>query len=450
MNPMKRIVFLFPVLWWVASCTSDTFLEPTPIDVQLEQALKAAGDGTLDYWKLPDPDDLDKIPQDPKNPLTPEKVHLGKLLFYETGLGQLALRPEGKETFSCATCHVPEAGFTPNNIQGVADGAVGFGNLGEGRHMMPTYRPEEADVQGTRPLSVLNVAYVQNTLWNGQFGANHNNVGTEDRWALDSATLVNFKGYYGLEAQNIEGFKLHRMAINHPKVLDTFGYRQLFDLAFPDWPEEERYSHETGSLAISAYLRTLLTNDAPFQRWLKGELDAMTQQEKRGALLFFTDAGCANCHTGPALNNNAYFAIGVKGIYQTSAPLATDVNDKRNLGRGGFTGRPEDMYKFQVPQLYNLKHAGFYFHGASKRSLREVVEYFNEGVPENPDVPLSQIAPTFRPLHLTEQEIEDLTAFLENALYDPNLVEKYVPDAVLSGYCFPNNDPVSRQDLGCE
>ncbi|MBV6442980.1 MAG: hypothetical protein EPGJADBJ_04708 [Saprospiraceae bacterium] len=106
------------------------------------------------------------------------------------------------------------------------------------------------------------------------------------------------------------------------------------------------------------------------------------------------------------------------------------------------------MYKFKVPQLYNLKNTGFYFHGASKQSLREVVEYFNNGIPENPDVPAGQIAAQFRPLGLTGQEMTDLVEFLENGLYDPNL-ERYAPVQTLSGNCFPNNDPLSRVETGC-
>ena len=106
------------------------------------------------------------------------------------------------------------------------------------------------------------------------------------------------------------------------------------------------------------------------------------------------------------------------------------------------------MFKFRVPQLYNLGDADFYFHGSSKQTLREVVEYFNEGIPENERVPISQIARQIRPLNLTEEEMDDLTAFLDNGLKDPDL-QRYVPENVLSGKCFPNNDLFSQIELGC-
>jgi cytochrome c peroxidase len=117
-------------------------------------------------------------------------------------------------------------------------------------------------------------------------------------------------------------------------------------------------------------------------------------------------------------------------------------------GRGTFTANPEDNYKFKTPQLYNLTDSPFLGHGSSFRSVREVVEYKNNGVPQNPNVPESQLAEQFRPLGLTEQEITDLVNFIENALYDPYL-SRYEPQTLPSGFCFPNNDVMSQIDQGC-
>ncbi|MFK7983997.1 MAG: hypothetical protein AB8G86_28735, partial [Saprospiraceae bacterium] len=97
---------------------------------------------------------------------------------------------------------------------------------------------------------------------------------------------------------------------------------------------------------------------------------------------------------------------------------------------------------------YNVGDFPFYFHGSSKSTLKEVVEYFNDGIPENPNVPAEQIARQFKPLNLTDEQVADLTAFLETGLRDPNL-QRYVPEEVLSGFCFPNNDVFSQIELGC-
>lgn len=404
--------------------------------------------GSPDFFVLPASDDFDNIPQSPSNPLSAEKVALGKLLFFEPAFGVEPKHPEGMQTFTCSSCHVPAAGFRPNRHQGIADGALGFGQKGEGREKYPFYSDDEIDAQGARPLSVLNVAFVTNSMWNGSFGSDEINEGTEGMWGVfDPGTAINHERLGSLEGQNIEGLKTHRILYTRDLV-EQYGYKALFDAAFPDVPEEERYSRKTGSFAISAYLRQLFCNEAPFQRWLKGEDNAMSEEQKRGALLFFGKAGCSRCHNQPNLGSITFQGVGVEDLFENGG-LKTSINDRRNLGRGGFTGRDEDMFKFRVPQLYNLADSGPYFHGSSKHTLREVLEYFNVGVPENPRVPKSQISPYFHPLNLTDAELDDLEVFIAEALRDANL-QRYVPEKVLSGFCFPNNDSLSKIDMGCK
>ena len=162
----------------------------------------------------------------------------------------------------------------------------------------------------------------------------------------------------------------------------------------------------------------------------------------------FSDAKCYHCHNDKNLGANEFYALGVNDLYQTGVAFNTSADDPRNLGRGEYSGDPLDNYKFKIPQLYNLADAPFYFHGSSKYTLKEVVNYFNDGIPENENVPTEQIARQFKPLNLTPQQVDDLTVFLETGLRDPNL-NRYVPEQVLSGYCFPNNDLFSKIELGC-
>lgn len=444
---MNRILLVIALGLILAGCAQDQL--SSPVDQKLARSLRnIAPTRDVSFFILPEADDFASIPQEEANPLTAEKVALGKLLFYETGLATDALHESGKGGYSCATCHLPTAGFMPGRVQGIADGGVGFGFNGEERRPSTEYEEGELDVQGARPLSLLNVAYVTNTTWSGKFGAHNVNEGTEYAWDKEELTKVNYLGMDGLETQNIEGLNLHRMVVDEETV-DRLGYRGMFDEAFGNVSEGERYSNLTASFAISAYLRTLTATRAPFQEWLKGNQSAMTALEKEGALLFFGKAGCYRCHTGPALNSMQFHALGVRDLYQTPGAVQTDENDVRNLGRGGFTGRPEDMYKFKVPGIYNMGDSPFYFHGSSKRSLWGLVEYFNKAIPENPNVPAEQIAREFHPLHLDIQEVEALVQFLETGLRDPDL-NRYMPDEVLSGNCFPNNDRQSKAELGCE
>lgn len=238
------------------------------------------------------------------------------------------------------------------------------------------------------------------------------------------------------------------MADGIPEELQA-AYEPLFDAAFSDVPTSERYDKEHAGLAIAAYERSILANEAPFQKWLNGDKNAMTDQEKEGATLFFAKANCVSCHTGPALNTMEFHALGMmdlndcpEEVFQVTAETSA------NLGRGDFTKNSADNYKFKVPQLYNMKDSPFYGHGSSFFSIREVLEYKNNGISANNRVPESQLAEDFTPLNLTDTELDALEAFLTNSLYDNNL-QRYIPSSLPSGNCFPNNDPMSRNDLGC-
>jgi cytochrome c peroxidase len=144
----------------------------------------------------------------------------------------------------------------------------------------------------------------------------------------------------------------------------------------------------------------------------------------------------------------AFCALGMPDLPEGAPGVHGTVAGKpETRGRGGFTGVAADDYRYKVPQLYNLTDAGFLGHGGTFRSVREVVEYVLAGVPANPAVPPSQLAPEFRPIALPRGAVDDLVAFLEEALRDPDL-SRYLPESLPSGSCFPNNDPQTREDLG--
>jgi cytochrome c peroxidase len=447
MLPHRALLFGCLVLLF-AGCDSD----PAPtssLDAELHDALAAAADGQgPDVFRMPS--SLENIPQDPRNPLTPEKVELGRLLFHETALAVNPVKEEGRGTYACASCHHPAAGFEVAVPQGIAEGGVGFGRYGERRRLDPRYAPDEADMLPVRVPPTLNVAWQEAMLWNGQFGATGVNAGTEAHWDPETPVGTNALGYEGLETQAIAGLAVHRMADGPAAVAEAYPeYRALFDAAFPDRPDGERVSMETAGLAIAAYERTILATEAPFQRWLRGETDAMSRAQKRGAVVFFGKAECAACHAGPALSSMTFHALGMGELGGPGVFSAFNPEDPVHLGRGGFTGRDEDRYRFKTPQLYNLADHVFFGHGATFNSVREVVEYKNRAEPENEIVPADRLSPAFRPLGLSEDEIDDLVMFLSRGLYDPDLA-RYVPARVPSGQCFPTNDPESRRDLGCE
>lgn len=452
MKPITAILLAAMAIVSLSSCKKDREITevstPTDYDLLLKEALIEASDGQGEsFFILPDEGQYNMIPQDPLNPINHLKVELGKLLYHESGIAIDPRLSEGMNSVSCASCHHAQAGFQANIRQGIGEGGLGFGVAGESRKVNPNYPLDSIDVQPIRTPTVLNCAYQKVMLWNGQFGATGPNTGTEALWPMGTPIFNNHFGHEGVETQAIAGLGVHRMDMNE-EVCETYNeYEELLDLCFPEFSESTRYTKRTAGLAIAAYERTIVANEAPFQRWLRGERNALSDSEKRGATLFFGKAECNNCHTGPALNSMSFYALGMDDLYGDGVVRETP-NANENLGRGGFTNDPTDNFKFKTPQLYNLKDSPFMGHGGSFRSVREVIEYKNAAVPSNPNVPISQLSEEFHPLNLTEEEISDLTNFIENGLYDPNLM-RYVPQQLPSGKCIPNNDIISQIDQGC-
>nr|WKN38938.1 cytochrome c peroxidase [Tunicatimonas sp. TK19036] len=446
---MQRYFLLaLTCLSFLSSCQQDPeapVQKKSLLDQQLAQALQAASRGKgISFFRLPDSDDFSQIPQDPNNFLTNEKVALGKLLYHETALAVKSKFSEGMRTYSCASCHHAQAGFQAGTRQGVGDGGTGFGVAGEGRKHNILFPTDSIDVQPVRSPSTLNSAYQVVQLWNGQFGATGPNEGTENQWKKGTPIETNHLGFEGVETQAIAGLTVHRLNCDTALIAHT-AYKQYFDRAFSQTNEKERYALQQAGLAIAAYERTLLANQAPFQRYLRGETAAISEHQKQGALLFFGKANCTSCHTGPALNSMEFHALGMGDLLGDGVHRNT-TSDPAHRGRSSFTGKSEDDYKFKVPQLYNLKDSPFYGHGGTFHSVQEVIMYKNEADPENAVVPDSQLAKEFVPLNLNEEEVQQLTDFVENALYDPHL-SRYVPDSLPSGLCFPNNDAQTRTDL---
>jgi hypothetical protein len=269
---------------------------------------------------------------------------------------------------------------------------------------------------------------------------------------------------------------------------------------------------DTALRATATFLRTTVTRDTPFDRFLDGE-DALTARQRHGAALFFTKAeeggaGCFTCHSGPMLNKQAndpditgvghfveenFFNLGI-GDHPLQAlnalrrgRLHFDANGNplphgEDTGRQEITQNPEHAYKFRSLTLRQLKDARTFFHNGSFTSIRDVVSYFNDGVPQDPQ--FAGRAPTLEPrfthprgehaprgLGLGKEQLDALTDFLENGLYDPGFARAFQPTdgdlaysknhpelvalgakdgQMLSGRAIDNDDPLSRRDQGLE
>lgn len=439
-----QLIVLLTLTIFISSCVKEEKISDPESDSLRMLIASKSKDGTLESLVLPESNNFTSIPQDPKNPLSSAKVELGRMLFHESALAINPKNAISMGTYSCASCHNAGAGFQSGIRQGIGDGGIGYGTAGEMRKKSEMYPIDMLDIQPLKSPSVLNTAYQKLMLWNGQFGATENNEGTEVNWFPGSPIANNHLGFEGLEIQAIAGFGVHRMGVN-VDLLDSGKYKELFAAAYPNSQEASRYSSQKIGMAIAAYERTVLANKAPFQEYLRGDDAALSSQQKEGAALFFDKANCAQCHNGPGLNNMEFHAVGMGAL---DGPGVYALETNAELGRGSFTGKAKDMYAFKVPQLYNLKDARFYGHGATFTSIEEVIRYKNAAIAQSNDVQENQLSEHFVPLQLTEGEIEALTDFVENGLYDPDL-QRYEPSDLPSGSCVPNNDEMSKSHRGC-
>ncbi len=425
------------------SCVkTNSEFQPNSFDLQRLLNIKF---GSVETLILPESNDFKHIPQDTSNPISNIKVQLGKLLFFDPALSFNPKCIAAARTFSCASCHFAEAGFQAGTKQSIAGGGRGHGLL---RHKHPLCDSSELDVQMLRTPSIVNCAYQEVQLWSGKLGCCGPNKGTDSVWPKGSFIELNRLGMAGVETQARVGLEAHGIRMS-PELINETNYGWMFDSAFSNIDPNIKYRRFTMAKAIAAYERTVLTYKAPFQRWLRGDTNALNPKQIKGAYLFFDKAFCGECHKGPALNSMGFYALGMNDMEGSDVIQKIDAPMDVKLGRGGFTHREEDKFKFKVPQLYNPKDVEFLGHGGSFCSVLEIIQYKNAAIPENKSVDRKYISPQFKPLHLTNDEMECINDFIMNGLYDPDL-HRYNPESVPSGFCFPNADQLSKKQLGCQ
>lgn len=413
--------------------------ETEQLSESLRQLLTAQSGGLgIQAFVLPDSDDYANIPQDPLNPITEAKVKLGQAFFHDNRFALNGLSDQ-EPSWSCSTCHTVATGFKPGVPQGIGEGGEGFG---VNRRLSLGFDPLAADNAVNKPdmqpiavPSILNVAFQEVVLWNGQLG-NASNGLINSRLPTNIVTpselpsSVNTHQLAGIESQAIAGQHIHRLRFTNDSPLQNNDrYVSMWQAAYPAGSDD--IARDVGK-AIAAFERTVYANRAPFQRWLRGDTEAMNISELAGANLFFGKAGCSGCHTGPALSSHAgaleeelFFAVGFADFDNNKVAIHGVIDEAARLGRGGFTGDVSQHYQFKVPQLYNLADTNVFGHGASFTSIKDVVQYKNDAIAQNPNA-VAFLDQRFQPLNLTIREINELTTFLRTGLYDADLA-RYFP-----------------------
>lgn len=339
---------------------------------------------------------LPAMPQPAENKVTHEKIRLGRKLFYDRRLSL-------NNTFSCAMCHIPEQGFTSNEMAT----AVGI----EGR-----------SVKRNSP-----------TLYNAGY-----------------ATALFHDGRESTLEQQVWGPLLAHNEMANPSVgyvIDklkvTDDYAEQFAKIFGKGP-----SMETVGMALASYERSLISGNSPFDRWHYGkEKRALSEAEQRGFTLFTGKAQCSSCHTiGPydaLLTDNTFHNTGIGYLEAMGTPdakrkiqvapgifidvdtdLIAQVSEVKahDLGRYEVTQNPQDRWKYKTPTLRNVGLTAPYMHNGSLVTLKEVVEFYNRGGVAN-----ENLDPLIQPLNLSDQDINDLVSFLTTLTGDN--VDELVADA---------------------
>lgn len=195
----------------------------------------------------------------------------------------------------------------------------------------------------------------------------------------------------GPMANPIEMGNTHDAIVAHLK--QVAGYRPMFAKAFGS----DEITIDRVAMAIATFERTVLSGNAPYDRYKRGDKSAMTASQVRGMDVFFTKAKCDRCHEGPNFTLNMYANLGVG----TNKPQPDE-------GRYVVTHNPRDWGAFKTPTLREIDHTAPYMHDGSLQTLEEVVEFYDRG-----GIPNKTLDENIKPLHLTVQDKADLVAFLK-------------------------------------
>lgn len=316
---------------------------------------------------------LPPVPVPAGNPMGDDKIALGRMLFFDARLS-------GDGSTSCASCHVPELGWSHSDA--LAPGYPG--------HRLWRNNP-----------TVLNAAHYKRLMWDG---------------TLDSLEIQARSAMQAPVEGNGKPFVVEMRLRLIPEYVARF--RQVFGSAWPQLDDAWR--------AIAAFERTVVSDprQVPFDRYLAGDNNALSDAARRGMALFEGKAGCIQCHYGALATDEGFHALGVlrQPLFdanplvqiavrwqnrQRDVPSAVYRNLDEDLGRYYQTRDKADIGKFRTPSLRELKYTAPYMHNGVFATLREVVDFFDAGGGETPNK-----SPLLRPLGLSDEEKNDLVAFL--------------------------------------
>lgn len=288
------------------------------------------------------------IPHPPDNPPIPGKVALGEALFFDPNLSSCG-------TVACASCHLPEKGFS------------------DGRRVSRGC----GDVPGRRNSTALYGAAHQSRLfWDGR-------AGTLEEQAVHPVEDP-------LEMANTWAEVLHYLSSGEHRGSGRVfpAARQYYAAAFAE-AFGGRIDTGSAAQALAAYQRTLVSSDAPFDRWLNGDDAALSTSQKQGALIFFGRARCGECHLPPTFSDSLFHNVGAPRagfestiLFPENNRICGGVAEEVDPGRGEASDSQPcaELGAFRTPSLRNVELSAPYMHNGAFVSLDSVVQhYWNVG-----------------------------------------------------------------------
>lgn len=357
-----------------AACGGD----PT-VDPPVEECTAITEEPNGYVWRLPPNFPRPKLPAD--NPMSEVKVELGRRLFYDKRLSE-------NQTQACASCHKQELAFTDGRT-------FGLGSTGEDH-------PRNA-------MGLTNVAYLSTLGWANPITFELEQQAVVPMFGAEPVEL----GLRGKEALLLERLRAE------PK------YQELFPRAFAE--DADPFSVTNVVRAISAFERTLISGDSPYDRFVRGDQNALSASADRGRLLFNSEKlECFHCHNGFNFQDSVNHACKTSreirfhntGLYNLGG---TGAYPEPNTGVFAVSAKETDMGRFRAPTLRNIAKTAPYMHDGSIATLDEVLDHYAAGgrtITDGPNAGVGSANPYKDALmigfELSAEERADVIAFLES------------------------------------
>ena len=341
----RKIRFCLITLTLLVGCGRNT----TPLSGTFNPDIQPLPAGLAGYEAM-------TIPAD--NPMTPEKVALGRQLFFDERLSIDGSR-------SCYSCHVCEHGLTDGLPK-----AIGAGNK-----QLPRSSP-----------TLWNIGYHKEFYWDGRSNS------------LEAQAMAAWKG-----GNMGAGDKTGEIAA---KINALGDYKTQFQKVF-----QSDATPENMMKAISAYERTIIGGNTPFDRWRAGDQSALSASAVRGWNIF-QSIKCNNCHDGILFTDQQYHNVGIGMDQKEPDP-----------GRGKVTNKPEDTGAFKTPTLRDIAKSAPYFHDGSAKTLEEAVDIMLAGGKPNQYLDKKNLEAH----KLLPEQREDVLNFLRSLSVDCNITKPPLP-----------------------